>query len=213
MTTIFKYAAAIAIIILVLFLFLKGCNCNRGKTVTVTKIDTVYAESKKDTTYVPVPYNVIMEREPTKPIIIHDIKYLTDPNTYQPIKIDTAAILSDYYAKAVYSDTQMVQYGKVIIHDTVTKNRISSRHLVTDFNIPVVTKTITTTVYPKEKNKLFFGIDGAYNQGTQTLAVGGSFLFQFKNGFGVQAGAMVDTRSNIIFTAGTKYIISFKHKK
>ena len=92
------------------------------------------------------------------------------------MKIDTAAILTDYYAKVFYRDTSKTKYGNVIIEDTVTRNRIAARRVLTDFKIPEITKTIT------EKPKRFgIGVQAGYgvfnNKPSPYVGVGFHYSF------------------------------------
>jgi hypothetical protein len=73
-----------------------------------------------------------------------------------PADVDTLAILKDYYTKYSYKDTvQVSTYGEGIISDEVTQNRIVSREILWDLDIPIVKETITVKELPK--NQLYFG--------------------------------------------------------
>lgn len=103
------------------------------------KVDTVY----KDTLiYVPEykPYPVPGETEYVE----------------IPANIDTLAILKDYYAKYKYKDTVGVDtYGFGIISDEVSQNKVVSRSIEWDLEIPIIKETITVKELPK--NQLYIG--------------------------------------------------------
>jgi hypothetical protein len=192
---------------ILLLIFTKGCKCNGGGGKETIKYDTVYKEVKGDTTYVPKIDTIIKSTTRVKTDFHFDTLYVDQ----EIIKdVDTLAILKDFYSKVIYKDTQIIQYGKIIIQDTITKNRIASRKLSYDLKIPEITKTVTLT--KPERTQAYFGINSIFNQGTNTIAVGGSLLLKFKNGFGMEGGAFVDTKNNLIFGAGLKYLIRVKKK-
>jgi len=104
------------------------------------KIDTLWI--KQDTVkipnYIPTPVSISPIPQPI------------------PVNIDTLAILKDYYAKYFYKDTVKVsKYGNGVINDTISKNKIISRSIMWDLNIPIVKETITIKSLPKAK--VFFG--------------------------------------------------------
>jgi hypothetical protein len=91
--------------------------------------------------------------------------------------IDTIAILKDYYAKYVYSDTlQIDTIGYAVINDTITQNTILSRDIKTNLLIP--TTTITNTVYINER-ELYFGV-GLSGRTSQINYLGGELLYKTK---------------------------------
>lgn len=119
----------IIVVLLLVILFLRWCtpkpDCPEiGKT---TVVETIEYDTIRETTpeYIPVP---------------GPIQYDT---TYLERDIDTAAILRDYFASYHYSDTVNLDSVKVIIKDTVTRNKIKSRSV--EYEILYPTKTITIT--------------------------------------------------------------------
>lgn len=170
--SVFKYSV-ILIGMILLFMFWRGCkNSGSGKAVSDTlnvKVDTVYVQSKADTFYTPA----VVKTEYRSVI-----KYKTDTlESFEYIPVDTVAILKNHYATRYYEDQISVKYGRLTINDTITRNAIAGRGVKTDFNIPVVEKTIT--VARPKRNVVYIGF-GA-------LGSEQSFLEQTKATIGVKA--------------------------
>lgn len=169
--TYFKYSV-ILIGIVVLFLLFRRCGDGDKKVTSDTlkvKIDTFYMPSKTDTFYRP-------------PIVKTEyrsvIKYKTD--TLESFStVDTSEILKDFFAVNYYEDEIQVEYGKVIIHDTITTNMIAGRVVKTEFKIPVIEKTITVTRPPKNIFYVGFGAMGSEQNFIEQTKV--SFGFKAKN--------------------------------
>lgn len=192
----------IVLIIVAILAFQCGRSCNRKKIEQpkpITKIDTIWQQQKRDTFYAPQLVKIIQKPMPVR---VFDTLYL---ESFQ--HIDTAFILKDYFAKAIYSDTQKVKYGSIIIKDTVTQNRIASRELITSLNIPVVTKTITLTS-PK-RTQIYLGLDGM-SDFKRNIYLGFSGALRSKRGGIWEAGAMYGNDKNIYFFGSCKFLITFK---
>ncbi len=150
---IFKYSVLL-IGVIVLFLLFRRCGNGGGTkpasdTVSI-KIDTIWVQSKLDTFYTPP---IIKTEWRTK------LKYKTDTlETTEYIIADTSLILQEYFAYHYYEDTINVKYGTVYINDTVTENKIASRGVKTNFNIPVVKETVTLV---QPKRNIFYAGFGA----------------------------------------------------
>lgn len=144
----------ILIIVFLSYLLFRFAACSPGpKTVS----DTTYIVHR-DTVRerVPIPYKVKGET-----VIVRgkgDTIYLE-----RPTHVDTAAILSAYFAKVYYLDTARVKWGSVFIRDTLSQNRIIGRSVLTDFRIPTITNTVTRTEAPK--GMLFLGADIGFGVG------------------------------------------------
>lgn len=74
------------------------------------------------------------------------------------VKIDTAAILKDYFAKVVYRDTLNFSEGSVIISDIISQNRIQARAFNPKINQKTTIITNEITHQAKEKGALYWGI-------------------------------------------------------
>lgn len=178
--SIFKWGTVLTIAIL-LFMFWRGCK-NEGKgiktpdTISV-KTDTVWMPSKSDTFYTPAAVKTTYVPE-----------YKTDTLEWtEYIPVDTANILKDYLATRYYRDSVSVQYGRVYINDTVSKNKIISRGVKTSFNIPVVKETVT--LQRQRKTVAYIGFEGVGNHEAIVYGVGASFGLKLKNDkyFGIKA--------------------------
>jgi hypothetical protein len=171
--------------------------------VTV-KTDTVYVHVKDSTPWYQPQISVL---EPGR---------IPDAHSYQPpvvrvdsfirfevvnVKVDTAAILRNYFAKAYYSDTTKTKYGTVVIQDTVTQNRIAARRVLTDFQIPEVTKTVTVT---KQRRVLYVGVNVMANPVDFINRAGLSLMYKAKNEFAIEAGAMYGKDRVLNYQAGLK---------
>lgn len=182
------------LVILIAIILIRSCDCNGGSgrntpdTISVVR-DTTYVYEVTDTEYIPTPVYI------SKPVYVP--QYKTDTLEISEVfPVDTAAILARYYQKVYYSDTQNTKYGKVLIQDTVTQNRITSRRFLSELNIPVVKETITIS-QPK-RTVLYLGFSGMGNPEQPFYSVGADFTLQGKNrkmyGIGVQL-----TKDNQIF--------------
>ncbi len=191
----------ISLLLVIVILFLTNCNsCNRiaklqkdcdqklvkADTVTITKTDTVKFDN---IVYVPQPYAV---KEPV-PVYVDGKEVIRE--------VDTMAILKDYYATRFYSDNNKItdstgrEVGKVKIDEQISENRILRRRVYGNLLHDSVTTTITNTIEAKKKNGLYFGLTGMGNK--ETIAGGVSLLFIQKKGFGIEAGALIDTKKNL----------------
>ena len=95
---------------------------------------------------------------------------------WQRVDIDTGAILIDYFAKYFYTDTIKDSTMVVVVDDTITENKISSRQ-VSLKNLRPIRTVINTTVVdtcPGASRKLYLGgsiggNDEAFNCGPEVL--------------------------------------------
>lgn len=202
----------ILIVLLLVSLFVReGCNCNTirklkkncDRIITQIRVDTTYIkESQNIPIYIPGVTNTIVREVPRIIEVQRDGKFI-----YLPV--DTSAILQDYYTKRFYHDSIAVQYGKVYVQDTITENRITSRKVNTDFNIPLVTKTIT--VEQPKRNQVYIGVNALGNQSDYLQAAGASLLFKNKRDRIIEGGAMWGINNKeIIYHAGIKFKLSLK---
>lgn len=125
-----------------------------------------------DTTYIKVT-DTITEYVP---------KYITRIETEFveiPADIDTLEILKDYYTKYAVNDTIPVnEYGIGIITDTITQNKIISRRIEWDLDIPIVKETITVKQLPK--NQLYIGAGVGFDKVIFVNQVNAGLLFKTK---------------------------------
>lgn len=191
-------------VIVFLLLALLTCNTCKNKRIaelegkpakevvkTERKTDTVWQHSRDTFTRTIThlkPYAVIRHRTDT---LIEYLEARSEAET------------------ALYSDSVAVQYGKVYINDTLQNNRIQGRSVVTAFNVPVVTNTITrTTTERRVKGFLTGTVQGSYQQ--PFGAIGGGFMLQFKNSNAVEVSALFDRLPGA--WQGQQFQLSYKHK-
>lgn len=112
--------------------------------------------------------------------------------------MDTAATITDYLAQRIYQDTQAIKFGRIIIKDTINRNSITGRGIVTDFTIP----TITKTVYQQPRRKIFIGADIYANPGTLLQGAGPVFTLQNKRDQIFEAGAFFNNTGKPVYRIG-----------
>ena len=162
--------------------YFRGCFNEQKLAPEIIKVDGKkysVVSSKVDTQYV--------KEIKTKYVKGADIYHDTTIFVEVPLKVDTSAILVNYYAKNVFSDTVSIQYGKFVVHDTVQYNKIMGRSYYADFFVPVITNT--QIVKEKAKIQLFAGLGaGVYNKSVNEVSAH-LFLKTKKNTlFGIGAG-------------------------
>lgn len=177
-----KKTPIIIILVLIVLLLLQGWYYKTSMPIETvvtkveTRVDTVTINSVE---YIPQVETRILPPE----LIYVDVIDTVLINT----KVDTAAILIDYYSKYVYQDVlDLDTLGSVTIIDTVSQNKIQSRQFTSDIIIP--TKTITNTTYINNKG-FYYGVGLGINQ--QMLhSVSGEVLYKTKRNtiYGVGLG-------------------------
>jgi hypothetical protein len=146
-------------------------------------------------------YDVIASKTDTKYIKKTETKYVNGADIYHdttifievPAKVDTAAILLNFYAKNVFTDTFNIEYGKFVIRDTVQFNKVLGRSYYANLLVPVITDT--KIVKERPKVQVFAGL------GYSTISDVSAHLFlkTKKNTlFGVGAGVF-DSKINYKF--------------
>jgi hypothetical protein len=162
----FKNIQSILIVVLVgIIIWLQNCSSNGD--VTPTSPTTI--------TEISIEYDTILDTIPEyvpkwKTRVEVEIDTFTQP-------IDTLSILADYYAKYYYIDTIKIDtIGYVVVADTITRNFIFSRNVVSNFTIP--TTTITNTKYLNNR-EFYLGLK-VQGRTDQLNYVGGELLFKAK---------------------------------
>lgn len=118
--------------------------------------------------------------------------------------------LRDYVTgnpKFYYSDTQKTKYGRIIIQDT-TEGRILARNVITDLDVPVVTKTITLKEPARVRGYLSLIAHG--DQKNYLQAAGGGFMLQFKNYNALEADAIYNFKTLYPGQPALNYQLSYK---
>jgi hypothetical protein len=191
-------------LIIVAILLLVGTCKNDPIVKEVIKKDTVYVPVR-DTilNYIPQLVRTIDSRVDS--FIQYEV--IENPITHEKYN-DLAAACNNLYWECtkthIYSDTQHISYGTIIINDTVSRNKMRGRSLYTDLKIPVVTEYKTLP----NKGKLFFGVGGNFTPIDTTMGLNASILWQTKKGYGLELGVGLNSRSAV--TYGFKYLIPLK---
>ena len=178
MKDFFKNIQNLLIVVLVIILLLRSCGGDKdiistkiSEPTTITKVEIRY-----DTIKTVVNKYIPKWRDR---IVIKTDTILAS--------IDTLAILKDYYAKYVYSDTLMIDtVGYAIINDTITRNSIFSRNVTTNILIPTITQTNTVYI---NKSEWYWGLN-LTGRSSQINYLGGGLLYKSKNKniYGLGAG-------------------------
>ena len=161
----FKNIQTLFIIVLVITLLVRSCG-DGGDTIsepkTITKVEIRY-----DTIQTVVTKYTPKWRD----------RIIVETDTIL-IPIDTLAILKDYYAKYVYSDTLMIDtVGYAIVNDTITRNSIFSRDVTTNILIPTITRINTVYI---NRNEWYWGLN-LTGRSNQINYLGGGLLYKSKN--------------------------------
>ena len=163
--------------VIVLFNYIKGCAGKKDETpsetvkiggkkyeVIKTEIDTQYVEKVK------------IVKKPGKDIFHDTTIYVPVPQD-----VDTAKILSQYYAKNVYKDTLKLDdsLGFVSLIDTIKQNTIHFR----TFNAKVRERVVEKKIYLKEppKRQLYFGFEGTFDKAEVFRGVGTGVIYKTKS--------------------------------
>lgn len=177
--------------------FVQGCNKSNEKP----KI--VYLDGK--------PYEVLKTKIDTQ-YLKQEVKWnrdtlLIDTTIFVPVPtiVDTLAILKQYFAKNIYSDTlHLGDAGFVFVRDTISKNTINGRF----YHAIINQKTITETTIVKEPNKanIYFGFSSALNKSTINN-VGIDFILKSKKDIMYGLGVGSDINKNTFINASIHWKI------
>lgn len=193
----------IFLILVAVLLLIGTCRQPVTEVKEVIKKDTVYLHSVDTVRSIPTLVKVIDHRVDS--FVQYEV--IENPITHEKYN-DLVAACNNLYWECtktnIYADTQKVSYGQVIINDTVTKNQLRGRSIITDFKIPLVTEYRQA---PK-KGSLYFGAGANYSLDT-TLGLKASFLWITKNGKGFEIETGINNRSAI--HVGFKYLIPLKN--
>lgn len=134
-----------------LIVFFKKCNNTTCPEIKKVVYDTNTIKGKDS----------IVWKTPRERIITRTIHDSFGEYGITTMLVDTAAILKDYFSKFYYEDTTSLQYAKIITQDTVTENRITRHRVLAEWNIPVVTKTVSYSL--PRKNEIYAGLNFGFN--------------------------------------------------
>lgn len=190
---------------LLLFRACKACDNmqspgSKGTDTLSHKIDTIWLSQKSDTVYIPEIIGVTNT--------IRETNWVHDTLETFEVRIDpadTAAILKRYYQKVAYSDTQNIQYGNIVINDTVTQNRIVSRGLELNQSLPLVKEI---TILLKERNQIWIGANAMTDLGK--LYIGSELMLKTKSNIAYSGGVMIGQDGKPLYTGGVKVLIRLR---
>lgn len=203
MTRSDKILLGVSIVVITLAMFWAR-SCGINSVIKHTGRDTIITVTKTDTIYQPKVTTITSTRYIPK--VVHDtletFEIRIDP-------ADTAALLADYYATRFYRDSQNLKRGSIIISDSVTRNRITSRRLQT-FNTDTIIHE-TTILHPPKPFQLFFGVNGA-GGAYQPLYAGVSLMLKTPKDFCLEAGVYLGTNGKPLYWGGVKVVVRVKRK-
>jgi hypothetical protein len=181
------------------------------RTKTVEKIVKVGGQSLHpihDTIGIEVPYEVEIEVEVEKlvPYAVHD--------TIQAL-VDTNFIVNNYLnSKNVFVNTYNFdkQQGSITITDTISQNKLIGRKYTTK----ITPKTDTLLIPEPFKRKVFFGLEGGFNQANFVNSIGAGILINSKSdkiyNLGVGVNNTTTDGTNGVFTPYIKGGVYWKVK-
>lgn len=146
------YASLIGIVILLLMQ-----ECSSGPSGTTYSIDTFWIPSKDKPHSIPLPKIV----EKPVPFIV-EVPTPGDTVWMPPIKtkVDTLAILADYYLKRSYNDSISNDSITIYLKESVCKNELQRSHVGYRWKVPSIT---IKEVVLKQKQMLFLGVEPNVN--------------------------------------------------
>lgn len=128
---------------------------------------------------------------PQEPETIHDTVYLPGPVVTKeipvpvPAKVDTAAILAQYFTKRVYDDTLQTKFVTMHLTDTVYQNTLLGRTASYTFTLPQRHHSLTAGVIAGANTFALMGgyrykrwlFSGGYDFANKASVFGVSYTF------------------------------------
>jgi hypothetical protein len=197
---IFSFLMTISLVLMGIYLYNKCSNNpisniikNNKKQTIKTVIDTVYI-TKTLTKYINGKdiYNVDIEKIKSDTVFFK--------------KIDTIKIVEDYLTHRLYIDTLFLENVNLIIRDTIYKNKIESRYLVSNIKDKIITKE--TTITDPLKNSLYFGGSIFQDKLFKINSISSSLLLKTKKDKIFILSLGIDNNKQPII--GTSYYIKIK---
>lgn len=178
MKTLFNFDLKFLIIlILTSFIFFDKCanqNSNNKPTVNIDGKKYTLLKYKVDTFEVYKTQTVTKKGDD----IFHE-NYSVDTAYLKQIpKIDTTAIIIDYFSKNVYKDTLTINdsLGYVYIVDTITKNKLLNRQWSSKIKERVIKET--TVVKEPLKTEYYLGLNANFDKKDLINSVGASAMIK-----------------------------------
>ncbi len=226
-----KYFKEILIVgLIVVILLMRACSGDSSidpkDIVKVDGKDYELLEQKVDTVFV----EKVIEVPKYVP------KYITKVETVTvevPADVDSLKVVEDYYAKYIVTDTLNLTYdfgpeitidslgtkpnpslGFGFLTDTISQNRILSRKIEWNFQIPTIYNTKIVKELPKRE--LYYGFGGAFNKTDFIQSANFGILYKDKQNkvFGLNLGVLNSNNDVTPFIGDSMYWkLSFKKKK
>lgn len=189
----------ISMVLLVLFMRERSKNAEARPNDTITVHDTTWQ----------IHDSVIVKKVPVYKEVIVEVaskpEMLPDTN-YARLKQQYMALLQLYLNKVVYSDTIRVgSYGYISVIDTVKENKLASRKIKENYNIPEVKETKTITRYLPPSRSVFVGggINTSNSIGIRGIEAG--IIYKTKKDALLNVKAQVDLNGNPLYGFGYYY--------
>jgi hypothetical protein len=178
------------LIIVGLIILLGQCNNPKVVTNEIRVVDTMWKHSVDTVRSIPTLVKTIETRVDS--FIQYEV--VENPITHEKYNqlVDAAnELYRDHTNTKIYSDTQKLKYGQLVINDTVTRNELIGRSVITDFKTPVITNNITA----KPKGELYYGFGGGYNYRDSVVSfTPASLLWKTKKNVLVELDWSIDTK-------------------
>jgi hypothetical protein len=176
----------VVIILLSTVFLLDRCQREENKTTNDrVKIDgKEYGVIKRTVDTVYVPIKIAQHKQGS------GIKR-TKINATTPLRVDTTAVINDYFAKYVFADTLYLPDGMgfVALQDTIQENKILYR--VWDANVNKITVKETIVVRDEAKRQLYIGVNTTLNKEDLFGSAGAGLLYKTKRDMIYQLGVGV----------------------
>jgi len=195
------------IALVVVILLMRMCSSGDQTTRPITKVD-----GKK--------YEVVKHTTDTVTIIKTDIRYRPGKVIYKdapiylppPTKVDTSAVIKDYYSKIVYKDTLNLKEdgGTIAITDTIFRNKIIGRL----WKASIKQKTIHDVTIVKElpKTQMYIGGVAGFDKVNVIDFIGPSLLLKTKQDRIYSLGVGIGTDKVLSIQGGVYWKIKLGSK-
>jgi hypothetical protein len=184
---------------------MRSCDGTGSKPGETIKIDGKKYELLKhtiDTVIVP-QYTIVYRKG-------KDIYHEAPEYQVVPIKIDTLAILKDFYAKTVYIDTLKLadSLGYIVVNDTISENSILGRMWTAQVNKTTITEQIIVKELPR--NQVYIGIVGGFDKVNFVNFAGPSLMLKTKTDKVYSVGVGYSGAGSISIQGGIYWKIKLK---
>lgn len=185
-------------IIIMLFLLFKSCNKQDLYESIVIHSDTTISHTTviKDTTLHTTPK---LENTIHDTIMLRDTQYIPSKD-YEHLLVQYERVISELLAKNIYKDTIPVDtIGTLVVIDTLNKNLIAGRSVLSNLRFPQTTVTITNDIIRNHGTMFFVGasLQGNPEQPVNQLGVDLMLLTKKDKAYGF--GASIDKDGKVYY--------------